>query len=116
MGGLGGGGYEPPVISTSTVEPNPLVFARIAIVAATLDRAWPQRGLLRAPMPQPACNLSSRHWNALAILSARLAEIAREEVAGEPVSHEDLYWLQENLQPRSMDSPVHYRRMDTRTP
>ncbi len=96
MGGLGGGGYEPPVTSTSYVEPNPLVFARIAIVAATLDQGLEARGFYRV---QAYTNLQaiSRALNSLAMLAARLAEISRQEIAGEPVSYEDLYWMQERF-------------------
>ncbi len=96
MGGLGGGGYAPPVTSTSTVEPNPLVFARIAVVAATLDQGLAARGYYDQTI---YTGMGSVHTSlsALALLSARLTEIAREEVAGEPVSYDDLYWLQETF-------------------
>ena len=96
MGGLGGGGYAPPVTSTSYVEPNPLVFARIAIVAATLDQGLAARGYYDQTI---YTGMGSVHTSlsALALLSARLTEIAREEVAGEPVSYDDLYWLQETF-------------------
>ena len=96
MGGLGGGGHEPPVITTSYVEPNPLVFARIAIVAATLDQGLETRGFYRKGTYTNLTSVSDALTD-LALLSARLAEIARQEVAGEPISHEDLYWMQENF-------------------
>jgi hypothetical protein len=94
MGGLGGGGYEPPVISTSYVEPNPLVFARIAVVAVTLDQGLAARGFYRQGVATGTQAVHSA-LNSLAILSAQLAEIARKEVAGEPVSYDELYWMQE---------------------
>ena len=94
MGGLGGGGYVPPVISYSTVEPNPLVFARIAIVAATLDQGLEARGFYREFVYSGLGSVGSA-LDYLTILAARLAEIARQEVAGEPVSRDDLLWLQE---------------------
>jgi hypothetical protein len=94
MGGLGGGGYEPPVISTSYVEPNPLVFARIAVVAVTLDQGLAARGFYRQDI-YTGTQAVHNALNSLAILSAQLAEIARKEVAGEPVSYDELYWMQE---------------------
>ena len=95
MGGLGGAGVNPPVTAFSYVEPNPLVFARIAIVAATLDKGLAARGYY--DKPQSAVGALNSTLTSLMLLSARLAEIAREEVAGEPVSHDDLYWMQEQF-------------------
>ncbi|MBN2469620.1 MAG: DUF3160 domain-containing protein [Anaerolineae bacterium] len=92
-GGLGGGGMEPPVISTSIVEPNPEVFARIAIVAGTLSQGLQDRGLVESPMMRSY----NSALNSLAMLSARLMEIARRELAGEPVPYEELYFLQEHF-------------------
>lgn len=96
MGGLGGGGFEPPVTSTSYVEPNPLVFARIAIVASLLDQGLDERGFYRDETYTSLSSISNA-LRSLAILSARLAEIARQEIAGEPVSYDDLYWMQEHF-------------------
>ena len=99
MGGLGGGGIVPPVVSTSIVEPNPLVFARIAVVAATLYRGLDTRGYFDIEL-RGSTGLTSvgQALLNLAMLSARLAEIARKEIAGEPVSYDELYWMQENFQ------------------
>lgn len=96
MGGLGGGGLEPPVISTTYVEPNPLVFARIAIVATTLNQGLEARGYYDTDQ-YTGLTATSNALDSLSILAARLAEIARREVAGEPVSYEDLYWMQEQF-------------------
>ncbi len=96
MGGMGGGGMQPPVISTGIVEPNPLVFARISIVATTLDRGLEARGLYRTDTGGGLGAVRTA-LNDLALLSAKLAEIARKEVAGEPVSYDELYWMQENF-------------------
>ncbi len=98
MGGLGGGGMEPPVISFSQVEPNPLVFARIAVVATLLNRGLAERGYIETGGGQysPADSLGSA-TRSLATLAARLAEMARKEVAGEPLSHDESYFLQENF-------------------
>ena len=96
MGGLGGGGMEPPVISYTSIEPNPQVFARIAVVARALQQGLGARGYFdgdyMSPMPSINAALTS-----LTLLSAQLAEMARKEVAGEPLSYEELYFLQENF-------------------
>ncbi len=97
-GGLGGGGWTPPVTSTSIVEPNPEVFARIAIVAAALSQGLDERGYLAegswSGRPIDAVNGALRN---LAVLSARLAEIARKEIAGEELTYDELYFLQEQF-------------------
>jgi hypothetical protein len=43
--------------------------------------------------------LRSKHdsLQSLATLSAKMAEVARLEVAGEPVPYEELYWMQEHF-------------------
>ncbi len=107
--GFGGGG--PPLTAFGYVEPNPLVFARIAVVATLtyeglvargLDR-WPvQRGentsggggLLLSPMWQADLELqvSINELRSLGIKAAGLADIARKELAGEPLNEAD-YWL-----------------------
>lgn len=97
MGGLGGGGMVPPLVSTSYVEPNPLVFARIAIVAATLDRELDARGYYNQGTGYTALSSVHSGLNSLALLAARLAGIARQEVAGEPVSYDELHWMQEQF-------------------
>jgi hypothetical protein len=94
MGGLGGGGMVPPITSYSYVEPNPLVFARIAIVAATLDQGLETRGFY-STVAYAGLSAVRDALNSLTILSARLAEIARKEIAGEPVSEDELLWMQE---------------------
>jgi hypothetical protein len=96
MGGLGGGGFEPPVTSTSYVEPNPQVFARIAVVAATLDEGLAQRGFYE-DTDYNALHSMHDSLQSLATLSAKMAEVARMEVAGEPVPYEELYWMQEHF-------------------
>jgi len=96
-GGLGGGGFTPPVTSTSIVEPNPEVFARIAIVAAALSQGLDQRGYLAEGwLALPIDAVDSALHN-LAVLSARLAEMARKEIAGEELTYDELYFLQEQF-------------------
>ncbi len=96
MGGLGGGGMEPPVVSYGYVEPNPLVFARIAIVSALLDQGMADRGLYT---DGDYSGLSAVHsaLQSLAPLSAQLAEMARKELAGEPLTYDESYFLQESF-------------------
>lgn len=93
-GGLGGGGMLPPVTSTSIVEPNPLAFARIAVVAATLSQGLTERDLIAPQSPMESIRYTLAD---LAELSARLAEMARKEIAGEPLTYDELYYLQENF-------------------
>ncbi len=99
MGGLGGGGMEPPVTVYSYVEPNPQVFQRIAIVAALMDQGLRDHGAFE--------DIDGGNYGAIfsidtalqqvAGLSSYLAEIARKEVAGEPVSYDEYYFMQENF-------------------
>lgn len=96
MGGLGGGGMEPPVISFSVIEPNPLVFARISIVSALLAQGLEERGFVTAEYNDPMSSIDSA-LRSLSILSARLAEMARKEIAGEQLTHDELYFLQESF-------------------
>ncbi|MFC1960610.1 DUF3160 domain-containing protein [Chloroflexota bacterium] len=93
-GGLGGGGMLPPVISTSIVEPNPLAFARIAVVAATLSQGLTDRDLIAPQSPMDSVRTALGN---LAKLSAYMAEMARKEIAGEPLTYDELYFLQENF-------------------
>lgn len=96
MGGLGGGGMEQPVVSYAYVEPNPLVFARIAVVSALLNQGLAERGLY--PTDNYGALGSVRDaLHTLAPLSAQLAEMARKEVAGESLTYDELYFLQENF-------------------
>ncbi len=93
MGGMGGGGMTPPVRSFSIVEPNPEVFARISIVAALLRQGLLERELVSDGAMQ---SLSSALYR-LSALAAQLAEMARKELAGEALTHDELYFLQENF-------------------
>ncbi|WP_119069652.1 DUF3160 domain-containing protein [Aggregatilinea lenta] len=96
MGGLGGGGMEPPITSYSGVEPNPQVFARIAVLAVTLQQGLDARGYFDGDYTSPMPSINSA-LTSLSLLSAQLAEMARKEVAGEPLSYEEQYFLQENF-------------------
>jgi hypothetical protein len=87
---------EPPVVSFGYVEPNPLVFSRIAIVSALLDNGLANRGLYSSDTYGGLSAVKSA-LRSLATLSAQLAEMARKEVAGEPLSYDEAYFLQENF-------------------
>lgn len=93
--GFGGGG--PPLTSFGYVEPNPLVFARIAIVAALTYEGLAARGLdLFSAADQmqdngAALQATLDELRSLVFEAASLAEIARKELAGEPLSESD-YW------------------------
>jgi hypothetical protein len=99
MGGLGGGGMEPPVISFAVVEPNPLVFARISIISTLLVKGLQARDYIPTADEFSNGRMSGiqQALTALAVLSAQLAEMARKEVAGEPLTHDEAYFLQENF-------------------
>ncbi len=93
--GLGGGGM-PVLTSYGYVEPNPLVFARIAVVAATTYQGLVGRGLVEpfASVEDSAAFLLSTdalELRELAYRAASFAEMARKELAGEPLT-EDEYW------------------------
>ena len=96
--GFGGGG--PPLTSFGYVEPNPLVFARIAVVAAMMYRGLDERGMISAQWmdvetqdqrPVEALRVSTSALYELAFQAANFAEIARKELAGEPLTEDD-YW------------------------
>jgi hypothetical protein len=112
--GFGGGGA--PLTSFGYVEPNPLVFARIAVVAAmtyegiiargldqnpnelrgdagpaTARRAPGDLALFRQGEEFAGLQASLGELRTLAVESARFADIARKELAGEPLTEDD-YW------------------------
>jgi hypothetical protein len=85
--GGGGGGI---LTSFGYVEPNPLVFARIAILAALTYQGLEQRNLLydtETGRMFPSAN----QLNNMAFHAAQFAEIARKELNGEALS-ENEYW------------------------
>ena|GEM_PF-593077 len=95
-GGRGGGGGVPPLTAYGYVEPNPLVFARVAILANTLHQDLIARGYV--PVNNTYYSklvITMDAADRLAHLSAELAEIARREIAGEPLSDDHYYLLQE---------------------
>ncbi len=88
--GLGGGGEQPDVNTYTYVEPNPQVFARIAILSTLLANGLEARGMnsnyaLNAVVEQARVN---------AALSAIAAESARGLLAGEPIPNAYLEYFQ----------------------
>jgi len=83
--GFGGGG--PPLTSFGYVEPNPLVFARIAVVATLTYQGLEAQGFT-VPVGEFFEDTLITSLNELRTTRAvaRLAEIARMELAGEPLS------------------------------
>ncbi len=96
LGGGGGGGMEPPVISYSYVEPNPQVFARIAIVSALLDQGLTERGFLDN-QDFGGLRATADALRQTSILSAQLADMANRELSGEGLTYDQDYFLQENF-------------------
>lgn len=95
MGGLGGGG-ERTVTTHSLIEPNPLVFSRVAMVAAGVAQGLRERGIgdyEPGPEPPPALNHIRDAFENLAELSAMLTEMARKELWGEGLSDDDQLFL-----------------------
>lgn len=95
MGGLGGGG--PREITThSLIEPNPLVFSRIALVSAAIADGLQVRGIGNyepSPEPPPALYHIQDAFQNTAELSAMLTEMARKELWGEPLTDDEQLFL-----------------------
>ncbi|MCK6579956.1 MAG: DUF3160 domain-containing protein [Anaerolineae bacterium] len=89
-GGLGGGGETVRLTTHTTVEHNPLVFARIAILCNLLANGLEARGFDQRLMAMVVSGARAQ-----AALSAMAAEVARREIAGEPIPEEILLYFQE---------------------
>ncbi len=95
MGGLGGGGPR-EVTTHSLIEPNPLVFSRIALVAGAIADGLQARGIGSyepSPEPPPALYHIRDAFRNTAELSAMLAEMARKELWGEPLTDDEQLFL-----------------------
>jgi hypothetical protein len=89
MGGRGGGGELP--LTYAYVEPNPLVFARVAIMSEALYLGLLEKGLVEE---NGTTYLSQTHriLRMISRLSAYLADIAQRELIGEgPTESEHLF-------------------------
>lgn len=83
------GGYEPVDYPEPRhwVEPNPVAFQRMAVVIGLLEDGLTQRELL------PSDSDNAELIEALNGFLRRLARLASDELAGEPISAEDNEWL-----------------------
>lgn len=88
-GGLGGGGETIPLNTYTTVEPNPLAFARIAIFSQLFANGLEERGFTAGPMSEV---LRSARVNAA--LSAMMAEAANYQISGEQVPDDIQFYFQ----------------------
>lgn len=88
--GFGGGG--PPLTSFGYVEPNPLVFARMAILSGMLAQGLEARGFADDRWAPDSVHRLVEMLRSHSLESARMAEVARKELAGEPIT-EDEYWM-----------------------
>lgn len=95
-GGRGGGGGIPELTAYGYVEPNPLVFARVAILASILPDIMEQNEYIGEGNYS---NLSAimQASDQLAVLSANLADMARREIAGESLTEDQFYLLQDDF-------------------
>ncbi len=98
QGGLGGGG-ERTLTAYSLVEPNPLVFARIAIVSAAVYQGLSDRGLIGPDSGSDSLNVVAGAFNGLAPLSAMMAEMSRKILAGEALTEDDQFFLKYTFGP-----------------
>lgn len=92
MGGLGGGG-ERTLTAYSLVEPNPLVFARIAIVSAAVYQGLNERGMIGQDSGSANLNLVVDSFRSLASLSARVTELSYKVLTGEPLNEDDQFFF-----------------------
>ena len=90
MGGLGGGGELP--VTYGYVEPNPLVFARLAIISRALYDGMEEKGLV----PTGGTYLSAAHVELANVArnSAYLADMAQRELNGQGLTPDDHNFIQ----------------------
>jgi len=96
MGGLGGGG-EYVADTTNYVEPNPLVFSRIAVISASVVQGLDARGLgqqnfTSGQAPNGSAMVREAFFR-LAILSAQMADMANKHLWGIPLTDEEQIFL-----------------------
>jgi hypothetical protein len=105
-GGLGGGGE---LFSYGYVEPNPLVFARIAVVSGLMYEGLRARGLTEIPYEEPVFDpdtgtfsdsagfnlrLSLSQLPVITTYGAKLADMANRSLRGEPYTEDEYMLLQ----------------------
>ena len=89
--GIAEGDMEPPPVVTHWVEPDPVAFHRIANAAQLMRDGLLEMDLLPGTIDEPGSPLG--HIDTLISVVDRLAAIAEQELAGEPVSAEDNEFL-----------------------
>ncbi len=91
-GGLGGGGDQ-TLTTHGMVEPNPLVFARIAVISASVYQLMHDDGFGDFSYAQggepPGTYFLRDAFSSLSNLSAKLAEMAAKELRGEALSDDE---------------------------
>jgi hypothetical protein len=96
MGGLGGGG-EFVADTTNYIEPNPLVFGRIAVVAASIVQGLDARDMATHDYSSgepPAGSVTVRDaFYQLALLSAQLADLSNKHLWGIPLTDDEQIFL-----------------------
>lgn len=95
MGGLGGGG-EYVADTTNYIEPNPLVFSRVAVVAGSVVQGLDARNLAHGEEPYTMPNgvsLVRDAFNQLAVVSSRLAEMSNKHLWGIPLTDDEQIYL-----------------------
>lgn len=96
MGGLGGGG-EYIADTTNYVEPNPLVFSRIAVLAASVVQGLDARGFAQQDFtsggPPSGSSMIREAFFRLAILSAQAADMANKHLWGIPLTDDEQIFL-----------------------
>lgn len=98
MGGLGGGGML-VADTTNYVEPNPLVFSRIAIIAASIVQGLESRGMadFEGGIASDGLLQTRQAFNALAELSAYVAHLANKHLWGIPLTEDEQIFLKYNF-------------------
>lgn len=94
-GGLGGGG-ERIADTYGLVEPNPLVFSRVAVVSTAIADALNERGLAGYDFssgPPSGSSVLRDAFRNVAELSAMLTDMARKELWGEPLTEDEQLFL-----------------------
>lgn len=90
MGGLGGGG-DNEIKAYGYVEPNPLVFARIAVVSGMIARIMEVRGY------GAQVDTVYRAFKHHAVFAARMADMAARELRGEALTPDDYRFLERQI-------------------
>jgi hypothetical protein len=96
MGGLGGGG-EFVADTTNYIEPNPLVFSRIAVVAASVVQGLDDREIgvddpASGELPSGSALVRDAFFQ-LGVVSARLADMANKHLWGIPLNDDEQIFL-----------------------